>query len=200
MATERTVVVAGVPDSCLRRSVSCSVRPAYLRGHHVVGAAMTGNDIYKEKYRRVVAGILLHGGSVNLEQAITIEGGDFSSNVWIDCNRSRGTDLETTWSVTEEGKKWFYAETTTPVVTENDIYEEKYRRVIAGILLHGGAVNLEEALNIEGGNFSPNAWIDCNRSSRLDATWPKVDATWSVTEEGKKWFYGETTIPVVVQI
>jgi len=149
---------------------------------------MTGNDIYKEKYRRVVAGILLHGGSVNLEQAITIEGGDFSSNVWIDCNRSRGTDLETTWSVTEEGKKWFYEETTIPVVTENDIYEEKYRRVIAGILLHGGAVNLEEALTIEGGNFSPNAWIDGGHGR------------WSITEEGKKWFYGETTTPVVVQL
>ena len=136
MATERTVVVAGVPDSCLRRSVSCSVRPAYLRGHRAVGAAMTRNDI----------------GEV--------------------------------------------------LMTGNDIYKEKYRRVVAGILLHGGSVNLEQALTIEGGDFSANAWIDCNRnrSSRLDATWPKVDATWSVTEEGKKWFYDQTTIPVVVQL
>ena len=98
-------------------------------------------------------------------------------------------------------------------MTRNDTYykelarevaleQEKYRRVVAGILLHGGSVTLEQALTIEGGDFSANAWIDCNRnrSSRLDATWPKVDATWSVTEEGKKWFYDQTTIPVVVQL
>jgi len=129
MATERTVVVAGVPDSCLHRSVSCIVRPAYLRGHRVVGAAMTRNDTYykelarevaleQEKYRRVVAGILLHGGSVTLEQALTIEGGDFVPNAWINCNNSRSTELETTWSITEEGRKWFYGETTRNVVVQ----------------------------------------------------------------------------------
>ena len=79
---------------------------------------MTGNDIYKEKYRRVIAGILLHGGSVNIEQALTIEGGDFVPNAWINCNNSRSTELYTTWSVTEEGKKWFYEETTTGVVVQ----------------------------------------------------------------------------------